>query len=83
MVVFAAWSSGPVSAQSYNLDASPQTKLRAVLRSHVYYGLPITRAMRAAAGDLNLTVIDRRQYGRNSRCTYLIQRGRRVMKCDS
>ena len=82
-VALLALAPAPASAQNYRLDASPATKLRAVLRSHVYFGLPITRGMRAATGDPNITVIDRRQYGRNSRCTFINRSGRRILKCDS
>lgn len=79
MVLFAT---SFASAQYYRLSASPETKLRTILKSHVYQGLPITRAMRAATGDPNITIIDRRRIGRSSICGYEYRYNRRIMTCS-
>ena len=71
-----------VDAQSYRLSASPKEKLRHIFRPHTYNRLPITRAMRAATGNPNISVIDRRRDGRVSLCSYAYQNGRRVIVCN-
>ena len=74
---------GHAFGQVYSLDASGAHKLRQILESHVYYGLPVTREMRAATGDANIMVIERRQYGRVSKCSYLYRGDRRQLLCNS
>lgn len=72
---------------SSRVSAKARAQLQRVLRPH-YTRIPITREMRAAAGDPNMTVIDRRSSGIFSsgevnRCSFITMRGKRAMICES
>ena len=61
---------------------SGKQRLRRLLRSH-FLPLNVTKAARAATGDPNITVIDRRfSYDEPYSCSFLTQQGKRVMICD-
>jgi len=63
--------------------ADGATELKKILMPHAFFGQRVTPAMKAASGDPNLTVIDRRwQWGEIYSCNYMFQQGRRVLVCD-
>ena len=63
--------------------ASGAEKLKRLLSNHPFTGAPITRDVKAATGDPNIHVIDRRyEFGEIYRCSYMFQQGRRIMICD-
>ena len=72
----------PAIAQSVDQRASGAVQLRQLLRTHIYNGFPVSRAARAATGDPNITVIDRRTGGA-SQCSFLNRFGRRILQCNS
>lgn len=58
-------------------------QLQKILRSHTWRGRGVSRGVRAAAGDPNMAVLERRQLGRRSQCTFITYRGKRAMSCSS
>ena len=78
----AGFASGASAANLVDPRASGETQLRQLLRAHIFTGARVSREARAATGDPNITVIDRRTGG-VSRCSFLNQQGKRVMICDS
>ena len=65
-----------------DLSADGKTQLRQLLRPHIPQGKFVSRAARAATGDPDITVIDRRTGG-VSRCSFLNQGNKRVLLCES
>lgn len=62
---------------------TPEQQLQYALGSHIYLGQRITDAMRAATGDPNISVIDKRyRYGDVYSCNYQFWGSRRVLVCD-
>ncbi len=74
------------SRNSGGYVATPEdyAELERVLRQHIWYGKPITRGVRAAAGDPNLPVVDRRAlWGFTYTCGFqYLTRHQRAMVCD-
>ena len=68
------------------VTGTPEQKLQALLRPHVYMGGIITPDIKAATGDPNIPVIDRRyEFGAVYTCNYQYLRGRfqgRTLVCD-
>ncbi len=68
--------------QNIGYSESGKKRLKRLLRPH-FLPLNVTRAARAATGDPNITVIDRRfSYDEPYSCSFLTQHGKRVMICD-
>ena len=59
-----------------------RAELKKIMRSHTFRGKGISRGVRAAAGDPNMAVIDRRRPGNNSQCSFITLRGKRAMQCQ-
>ncbi|MGI9399693.1 MAG: hypothetical protein ACR2O0_00440 [Rhizobiaceae bacterium] len=58
------------------VTGTPQQKLQKLLRPHAYYGGRITDDIRAATGNPNIPVIDRRgTWGEIYSCNYVFMRG--------
>jgi hypothetical protein len=73
-------TSRPVALEVYD---TPEQQLQYALGSHIYLGQRITDAMRAATGDPNISVIDKRYiYGDVYSCNYQFWGSRRVLVCD-
>ena len=76
-----------VGSRKHRASKSAKAQLQRVLRPH-FTKIPITRAMRAAAGNPNMVVFDRR-YGsifadsNVHRCSFITYRGQRAMICES
>ncbi len=74
------------AAQAVTLYSSdPYVELQKLLRPHFYFGGRVSDAVRAATGDPNITVIDRRwKTGAIYQCNYEYWgvRKERVMVCD-
>jgi hypothetical protein len=69
------------SASAY--VATGEQKLRKLLRPHAYYGQIVTDDIRAATGDPNIVVFDRRNiWGEIYSCNYITYRGKRALVCD-
>ena len=66
-----------------NAASNPAAELQKLLRPHAFYGQRVTDAIRAATGDPNIVVIDRRsQWGEIYSCNYTNLRGKRALVCD-
>ncbi|MEM7463812.1 MAG: hypothetical protein AAF362_14160 [Pseudomonadota bacterium] len=74
------------AAQAITLYSSdPYLELQKLLRPHFYFGGRVSDAVRAATGDPNITVIDRRwKTGEIYECNFEFwgARKQRVMVCD-
>ena len=69
------------SASAY--VASGEEKLKKLLRPHAYYGQIVTGDIRAATGDPNIVVFDRRHiWGEIYSCNYITYRGKRALVCE-
>jgi hypothetical protein len=69
------------SASAY--VASGEQKLKKLLLPHAYYGQRVTDDVRAATGDPNIVVFDRRHtWGEIYSCNYITYHGKRAMVCD-
>ena len=67
----------------YYTPKSPEQKLQEVLDTHIWLGDRITDAMRAATGDPNIPVVDRRsRYGDVYLCHFAFWGPRRILICD-
>ena len=81
-----AGSSAPVTVtdtNSYKVTARDKAKLKKLLRSHVWHGGGVSRGVRAAAGDPNMPVVDRRYiWGETYTCSFFTMQGRRTMLCQ-
>ena len=63
--------------------ARDHAELQKLLKWHIWYGKPITRGVRAAAGDPNMAVFDnRRTRNLTHMCSYIIYRGKRAIRCE-
>jgi hypothetical protein len=63
--------------------ASGEQKLKKLLLPHAYYGQRVTDDVRAATGDPNIVVFDRRHiWGEIYSCNYITYNGKRAMVCD-
>jgi hypothetical protein len=60
-----------------------RAELKKIMRSHTFRGKGVSRGVRAAAGDPNMAVIDRRRPGSSSQCSFITLRGKRAMQCQS
>ena len=69
-------------AQLVDQSLSGKAQLKALMRPHHFDGSPVSREARAATGNPNITVIDRRTSG-ISRCSFLNRGNERVLQCDS
>ena len=71
-----------IEATQIGFRLTPQETLKRVLRPH-HNRYIITRKVRAAAGDPNMVVFDRRGGASNVwRCSFITHRGKRAMVCD-
>jgi hypothetical protein len=68
------------------ITGTPEEKLYKLLRPHFYYGGHVTPDIKAATGDPNIPVIDRRwRWGEVYSCNYIFLEGgrrRRALLCD-
>jgi hypothetical protein len=68
------------------ITGTPEEKLYKLLRPHFYYGGHVTPDIKAATGDPNIPVIDRRwKWGEVYTCNYIFLEGgqrRRALLCD-
>jgi hypothetical protein len=68
------------------ITGTPEQKLQKLLRPHFYYGGHITPDIKAATGQPDIPVIDRRwQWGEVYSCNYIFLDGRfrgRALLCD-
>lgn len=63
--------------------AKDHAELQKLLKWHIWYGKPITRGVRAAAGDPDMAVFDnRRTRNLTHMCSYIIYRGKRAIRCE-
>jgi hypothetical protein len=69
------------SASAY--VATGEQKLQKLLRPHAYYGQIVTDDVRAATGDPQIVVFDRRHiWGEIYSCNYMTYRGKRALVCE-
>lgn len=69
------------SASAYVM--SGEQKLKKLLLPHAYYGQIVTDDIRAATGDPNIVVLDRRHiWGEIYTCNYFTYQGKRALQCD-
>ena len=62
---------------------SGEQKLKKLLLPHAYYGQIVTDDIRAATGDPNIVVFDRRHiWGEIYDCNYITYRGKRALVCE-
>ncbi|GIL02061.1 MAG: hypothetical protein BroJett030_19600 [Alphaproteobacteria bacterium] len=77
--------SGPLELAQL-VTGTPQQKLQRLLRPHAYFGDRVTDDIRAATGDPNIAVIDRRwRWGEIYSCNYVFMHGRhrgRTLVCE-
>jgi hypothetical protein len=67
----------------HTVDTRAEARLQKLLRPHVYTGQQITSDVKAATGDPNITVFDRRhEFGEVYSCSYLFVQGKRAMVCE-
>jgi hypothetical protein len=79
------WPAPPVKAERslHTADTRAEERLQKLLRPHVYTGQQITSDVKAATGDPNITVFDRRhEFGEVYSCSYLFVQGKRAMVCE-
>lgn len=62
-------------------DRSGAAQLKRLLNPHTHY-IAVTRAARAATGNPNIRVIDRRTGDSVFRCSFLTVQGKRALICD-
>ncbi|MGI9365609.1 MAG: hypothetical protein ACR2O8_10540 [Rhizobiaceae bacterium] len=81
-----AGSSAPVTitdTNGYTVTAKDKAKLKKLMRAHVWYGGGVSRGVRAAAGDPNMPVVDRRVvWGETYTCSFFTMQGRRSILCQ-
>ncbi len=83
ILVAALASLAAIGAASPSLAREPAAELQRILGSHAWYGERVSNAVRAATGDPNITVIDRRwEWGEIYSCNYHFMQGKRVLICD-
>ncbi|MGI9366447.1 MAG: hypothetical protein ACR2O8_14790 [Rhizobiaceae bacterium] len=78
-------SSLPADAARKNVKATAadHAQLKKLLRPHRYYGGGIPYGVRAAAGDVNMPVVDRRVPGQMSaQCSFKTARGKKTLICQ-
>jgi hypothetical protein len=56
-------------------------KLDRLLEPHTYYGFPVSRGVRAAAGNPEMIVLDRRRFHSTAECGFRTYRHQRIMEC--
>ncbi|MGI9364837.1 MAG: hypothetical protein ACR2O8_06615 [Rhizobiaceae bacterium] len=79
--VFTAANS--IAAQETFPTARDHAELQKLLKWHIWYGKPVTRGVRAAAGDPDMPVFDnRRTRNLTHICSYIIYRGKRAIRCE-
>lgn len=70
------------TANADSRSHSGQEQLQRLLKPH-FFPIPVTRAARAAAGNPDMVVLDRRgRPGEVYRCSFITLRGKRAMVCD-
>jgi hypothetical protein len=71
------------SKKSVTVTDRDRAELQKILRPHRWRGKGVSRGVRAAAGDPNMAVLERRQIGQMSTCSFITYRGKRAMQCQS
>ena len=80
-----AFFAGSNTAMAFYYSGSPSQKLERLLQTHFFRGGVITPDIKAATGDPNIPVIDRRKYGDFASCSFRYEGGRyrgRVLYCE-
>ncbi len=62
---------------------TPQQELQRILQTHFYYGRPIGRSVREAAGPGTTLLRDERIWGEPARCSFVTYRGGRAIVCNA
>lgn len=81
LVTIATFTSAFVASPAL-ANRSGEAQLQRLLSPHTNF-IRVSRAARAATGDPDITVIDRRgRSGEVYQCSFLTRYGRRIMICD-
>jgi hypothetical protein len=68
------WDDGIPTERDY-------AELNRLLNPHIWHGKPVSHRVRAAAGNANMIVLDRRRFSYTSECSFRIYRNQRIMDC--
>ena len=84
LIVSASFAmSADAARKNVKATAADHAKLKKLLRPHRYNGGGISYGVRAAAGDPNMPVVDRRRAGQMSaQCSFMTARGKRTLVCQ-